>query len=363
MLRKKLPTLVLLCAAFGFYYSTGHDVKAQSPEKAEIVVRVLNVREGPSLSKPTIAQVAGGDTVTVLKERYGWLKISLDDGKTGWIAGQFTVKKAGHSSTSGTDTTQTKSTVPTGKGQAVTLLNNGTNLRSGPGTDYRIVARGNSGDRFHIIEKAGSWYHIQLPDGKDAFVAGWLTVASGHEEAALNGKTIVIDPGHGGHDNGTSKGGVLEKNLTLRTAEELAEKLRKTGARVILTRKSDEYLSLQGRVETAKQDGADAFISLHYNSFPSPNVNGVTSYYYTRAKDQPLALAIQQMLVKETDRDNRGVRFANYHVLRENTQPATLLELGFLTNPWEEHVVQTSAYQDNVTTAIVEGIENYFNQQ
>jgi N-acetylmuramoyl-L-alanine amidase len=69
------------------------------------------------------------------------------------------------------------------------------------------------------------------------------------------------------------------------------------------------------------------------------------------------------MLIKETDRDSRGVRFANYHVLWENTQPATLLELGFLTNPWEEHVVQTSNYQNTVTTAIVDGIENYFNGQ
>ncbi|HET7658528.1 MAG TPA: N-acetylmuramoyl-L-alanine amidase, partial [Bacillales bacterium] len=216
-------------------------------------------------------------------------------------------------------------------------------------------------DRFTVIDQTDNWYHIKLPSGTEAYVAGWIVVPSKKEKAALSGKTIVVDPGHGGKDSGAiGINGIMEKNLTLQTASELATKLRNAGAHVIMTKNNDTFISLQGRVDIAEEHNADAFISIHYNASLLQNEGGITSYYYTKSKDRPLALAIQQMLVKQTDLRNRGVRFADYHVLRENSQPAALLELGFVTNPGEVHVIRTSAYQDTITTAIVNGIENYF---
>lgn len=376
-MRKWIAAMIVLLGAMGFFYGSGQTVHAQTTiEKAKVAVSVLNVREGPSLTKPVIAQVTAGDTFNVSEERYGWLKIELSGGRTGWVASQFTVQSAGNSTSGQTKktasyhakkstTNETKKSTSLKSTPSVTLMYNGTNLRSGPGVNYNVIAQGSQGDRFTVLGVSDKWYHIQLPNGKDAFVAGWIVVPSKKENAALTGKTIVLDPGHGGSDTGAIGYGhkVLEKNLTLETVKELAQKLRKAGARVILTRDGDTFVSLQGRVDIAKKYNADAFISIHYNASLIPSAQGVTSYYYTKRKDRPLALAIEQMLVQQTDRQSRGVRFANYHVLRTNPQPATLLELGFITNPWEEHVVQTSSYQDNVTTAIVNGVENYFQAQ
>ncbi|HET7581051.1 MAG TPA: N-acetylmuramoyl-L-alanine amidase, partial [Bacillales bacterium] len=340
-------------------------------KKATVAVDSLNVRKGPSTSDTVIDRVSNGEAFSVLAERYGWLKISLNDGRTGWVAGQFMANAPSTTSNEKEESVQSteepsqpvheeKEKIPAG-GSSVTLLYDGTNLRSGPGTNHGVVAQGSQGDRFTVLGQSGRWYHIQLPSGTDAYVAGWIVVPSKQEQASLSGKTIVVDAGHGGKDTGAvGVNGLLEKNLTLRTVKELAAKLREAGAHVIMTRDNDTFISLQGRVNIAEKYNADAFISIHYNASFLPHEGGITSYYYTKSKDRPLALAIQQMLVKQTDRRNRGVRFANYHVLRENSQPATLLELGFVTNPWEVHVIRTSTYQDSVTTAIVDGVENYF---
>lgn len=346
------------------YGSEQHANAAQTNvQKATVAVSVLNVRNGPSLKNSVIAQVSYGQTFQILDQRYGWLKISLQGDQNGWIAQQFTDQSgtkvsAKHRSSSNENS---KPTVETSS--SITTLYNGTHLRSGPGTNYPIVSQASQGDKFTVLGEKNDWYHIDLPNGTDAYVAGWIVVASKKEQSALSGKTLVIDPGHGGKDTGAIGYGnkVLEKNLTLRTAKELAKKLRKAGAHVILTRQNDTFLSLQQRVNIAEQNKADAFISIHYNASLIPSANGVTSYYYTKRKDQPLALAIQQMLAKESGLNSRGVHFANYHVLRKNSRPSTLLELGFLTNEWEEHVVSTSNYQNSVTTAILNGVENYFN--
>ncbi|HET7522427.1 MAG TPA: N-acetylmuramoyl-L-alanine amidase [Bacillales bacterium] len=364
-MRKKITSLIFVFFIASLYM-TEEAGSAHAVNKAKVAVHVLNVRKGAAISKPVIAQVTEGETFTILQERYGWLKIAYDGFRTGWIAGQYTIKSSepdGHSIRNiraaigphGTDATS----------RAVKLLYDGTNLRSGPGLFYSVIARGAKGDRFSVLDQTGKWYHIRLPGGGDAFVAAWIVSPLDRPTTVLRGKTIVIDPGHGGIDSGAigSSHHTLEKKLTLKTAEALAEKLRGAGATVILTRKDDVYISLEERVSTAEQYDADAFISIHYNASLYPEARGVTAYFYTKWKDRPLAAAIQEMLVKRTERESRGARFADYYVLRENNQPATLLELGFLTNPWEEYVVTTAGYQRKVTEAIFIGIKNYFKEK
>ncbi|HEU5140964.1 MAG TPA: N-acetylmuramoyl-L-alanine amidase [Bacillales bacterium] len=358
-MHKQIRIWIILCALFGFLW-TGSGVQAEGIKEAEVGVKVLNVRAGPSLEDEVIGQIKGGNTFKVLNERFGWLEIQLGNGETGWVAGQFTIKSTGETSPE----TSPPAQVNKADGSTVTLLYDGTNLRNGPGLRYNVIARGSEGDRFSVLGKSGNWYHIELSNGTKAFVAGWIVVPSTQKKAALQGKTIVVDPGHGGFDSGAIGNfyDTLEKKLTLRTANQLTEKLREAGAYVVMTRNDDTFISLEDRVNIAEKYEADAFISIHYNASLYPSASGVTSYYYTKSKDRPLAKAIQEVLVQQTDRDSRGVRFANYHVLRENAQPATLLELGFLTNSWEEHVVSTSGYQDTVTSAIVDGVENYFEE-
>src|SRR5690606_13645230 len=112
---------------------------------------------------------------------------------------------------------------------------------------------------------------------KKGYIASWIVTGTNE----VSSKTIVIDPGHGGRDEGAAgANGTLEKDLTLNAALLLGEKLKKAGFNVILTRSSDEYVSLQDRAELAYIKNADVFISLHFDSIDDSSVHGHTTYYY-----------------------------------------------------------------------------------
>ena len=101
----------------------------------------------------------------------------------------------------------------------------------------------------------------------------------------------------------------------------------KEGAHVILTRTRDEYVLLSQR--TLQSTKADAFISVHYNSTNSSQLTGLMTYYYHQHQDSPLTHSIHQSLIEHAKLKDKGERFGNYYVLRENTRPSTLIELGF----------------------------------
>jgi N-acetylmuramoyl-L-alanine amidase len=181
------------------------------------------------------------------------------------------------------------------------------------------------------------------------------------EEKILKGKRIVIDPGHGGKDVGAiGQSGTLEKDVTLTLATNLQRELEnKTGATVILTRDKDVTLSLKDRLELAKSKNADLFISIHFDAFTSNEVNGITTYYNNEA-DRSLAALIHRHLFKQDmgTRD-RGVSFGDFFVLRENTKPSILLELGYISNAEDEQRIKSQTYQTQASTAIVEGVIEY----
>jgi len=209
-----------------------------------------------------------------------------------------------------------------------------------------------------------------LDSGKTGYVAGWVVTADGSApnivkagaEGYLKNKTIVLDPGHGGGDNGTTgANGTLEKELTLRTAKLLYDKLLSAGAHVYLTRNSDTFISLPSRVRAAQVYNADAFISLHYDSNEDRSVQGMTGYYY-HSFQKPLATTVYSATVGQTKMKSRGVRFGDYHVLRENNKNAVLIELGYLSNPEEEMTLKSSGFQENAATGLFEGLARYFKQ-
>lgn len=154
--------------------------------------------------------------------------------------------------------------------------------------------------------------------------------------------------------------GTLEKKVSLETAKLTAAKLTSAGANVILTRNDDNYVTLPYRVYLAHHYNADAFISVHYNSSFYTSARGIKSFYYDKQQEYSIAAMLQQELVKQTGLYNRGVMSGNYHVLRTNQQPSILLELGFLSNPYEEYVIRTNHYQENVSQAILTGLSRYF---
>jgi len=183
---------------------------------------------------------------------------------------------------------------------------------------------------------------------------------------ALDGRVIVIDPGHGGSDPGAvGPGGLLEKEVNLNIARNLYNLLKEnTAAEVYLTRADDRYLPLGQRSSIACEKRADIFISIHLNGDVKRTENGIETYAHYGGSRETWALAwyIQESLVKELGLSDRGLKADNFQVLREtrNSMKSLLLEIGFITNPAEETFLKKKDIQQRAAEAIYRGILNYY---
>src|SRR5699024_1186427 len=140
----------------------------------------------------------------------------------------------------------------------------------------------------------------------------------------------------------------------------LKNALTNLGANVHLTRSNDEFIRLGSRVSSANLLGPDAFISIHYNSFPeSPSAAGIGSYYY-HEDDQALADNIQEEIIQMTEARDRGAIDEDYQVLRHNKNSAILLELGFISNQEEADLLLTNTYQKKLVQGIVNGLVKHY---
>ena len=195
------------------------------------------------------------------------------------------------------------------------------------------------------------------------------------EITALSGKKIVLDPGHGGNDAGAiGPTGVMEKTVTLNVARELRKLLEAEGAQVIMTREGDTTVSAKGakasdieelgaRCEVANRVGADIFISIHADSFTRPEARGTTGYYYSKStsgRGQKLADCIRRNLVEQLGTPSRGTQPCNFYVVKHTDMPATLIELGFISNKEEEQLLNSKEGVQKAAQGILDGIEDYF---
>jgi N-acetylmuramoyl-L-alanine amidase len=214
---------------------------------------------------------------------------------------------------------------------------------------------------------------------------------------------IVIDPGHGGHDQGTiGPSGLLEKDLVLSLAIGLEKMLReKLGAEVFLTRRDDTFIPLEERTAIANQHRADLFISIHANSSKIKSISGIETYYLSFAKtssereiaarenattvnnvadledlikkiaqadksaeSKELASIIQKKLFSGAKQlfpgtQNRGVRSAPFIVLIGANMPSVLVEVAFISNPKDEKFLKIEANHDFFEKALYSGVESY----
>lgn len=187
----------------------------------------------------------------------------------------------------------------------------------------------------------------------------------------LKGKVIAIDPGHGGSDSGAVGAFSQEKNITLDISKRLQTILTDAGATVLMTRTTDVDVygpyagaveELQARANVANAAKADVFVCIHIDSFDSPNAGGVTAYYNSKTPyDYSLAKYIHDENMKVTNFADRGVQTANFYVLLHTNMPATLLELGFISNPNEEQALNTADQQQKFAESIAKGLADYFN--
>ena len=170
--------------------------------------------------------------------------------------------------------------------------------------------------------------------------------------------TVVLDAGHGGHDRGATIGYVFEKHLALDTARRVEQLLKKEGIRVVMTRSNDTFIPLAGRAEMGNRYPNALFVAIHYNDSKGGG-SGVESYYHFSAS-YSLAAYIQAYLVKRTKLPNRGVKHANFHVIRNTTRnPAVLIECGFVSNPTERSRMMTGEFRARIAEGIAQGIVAY----
>ncbi len=177
---------------------------------------------------------------------------------------------------------------------------------------------------------------------------------------------IVIDPGHGGSDDGCSREDVLEKTVNLEIAARLAGKLRDMGYEVVLTREDDEtWLSLEERVGIAEDSRADIFVSIHQNACEEKEASarGIETWYSgDREGARRLAQLVHRGALEETHaRDRELCESGELFVIRETSMPSCLIETSFLSNSEERKLICDPEYQDKLTAGMAEGIDCYFN--
>ncbi len=173
---------------------------------------------------------------------------------------------------------------------------------------------------------------------------------------------IILDPGHGGSDEGAKVHYFMEKKLTLMTTLLLRKYLDEMGYRVIMTRSKDVFIPLHRRVSIANRTKAALFVSIHYNSSPSPDAHGIEIFYHGGAdskrtqQSRKLAGSVLTELIHRTNALSRGVKKGNFHVIRETKMPAILVEGGFMTNAQERTNLREKEYLEKIARGIADGI-------
>jgi N-acetylmuramoyl-L-alanine amidase len=214
---------------------------------------------------------------------------------------------------------------------------------------------------------------------------------------------IVIDPGHGGHDPGARGNGISEAALVLDVATRLEELLKKENVEVVLTRRTNAYVSLEERTALANRSDADLFLSIHANASTVPAARGIETYFLNFApnpeaeaiaarenagssksmrhlpdivqaialnnkidESRDFATIVQSTLYQELRKSNRtlrnlGVKQAPFMVLVGATMPSVLAEISFMSNSAEAALLKTDRYKQEIAEALLAGIMRYQN--
>ena len=183
----------------------------------------------------------------------------------------------------------------------------------------------------------------------------------------LEGINIVVDAGHGGSEFGAIGClGDKEKDINLAIALELKDLLTQMGACVVMTRECDGTVSLEDRVDIAKESCANIFVSIHLNSIPDVPMNihksrGTSVYYYNR-NSKELAKAVEESLTSTLNTRKDGVKTASFAVIRPTDYVGILVETAYMTNPYDSVLYTDKSFPRDAARGIADGILQYVNQ-
>ncbi|MBB5039162.1 N-acetylmuramoyl-L-alanine amidase family protein [Prosthecobacter dejongeii] len=195
--------------------------------------------------------------------------------------------------------------------------------------------------------------------------------------------TVVVDAGHGGHDAGARGIYGYEKDFALKMAEVLKRELTRRGFKVVMTRSTDTFITLSGRVAVANSTPNSIFLSLHFNSGPNSVASGIETFALTPqgssaslergggynasgltgnshdSANIALATAVHAMVISKFKFVDRGIKRAQWSVLTGCKRPGILFEGGFVTNGNECRLIASDTYRQSVTSAIADAVVNY----
>jgi len=237
-----------------------------------------------------------------------------------------------------------------------------------------MVALKNGGYKLSILNRDGDIINVHAgADGKtirikEKVAHGQLASIQSSplptiEQAAPSKKSgrhyVVLDPGHGGSDCGALRNNISEKSITLDVSKRVEAILKKKGYEVVMTRYGDDTVSLQDRVDISENINPDIFVSIHVNSSNSESPNGLETHYY-KSNSLQLAKTVHASLLNNINAGNRGLFKSKFYVINHTTAPAILVEIGFLSNPYERAQLVTESRKQATANAIAEGIDEYF---
>ncbi len=363
---------------------------------------VVNLRSGAGTSYKQVGQVRKGDSFTVLRssndtEGKAWYQVEMEDGARVWIASWLT---------STTKTNSAASTVSTGLRTSLELkpvLQDGKktviSLKHGEGNVYSLEKV--SGTQLQLLldnvtlggqtNTQGNGFHVALTEAGDNRVrvtinytlgsyadivqeGDWLTLNCYHTGSGLAGRTIVLDPGHGGSDPGGCVDGapINDAEVGYAVAVRLRTLLEQAGATVVMTREeipSNQKVFMTDRIEMNNQLEPDIFVSIHGNKAGTgvTTATGAETYTYDGKiyTQKYLADDLAEKIcdgLKVSTNQKSVTKKKNLYVLRMNNHPAVLVECGYLDNPGDLSLLATEAYQQKLAEGIYQGVTAYFNQ-
>ncbi len=184
----------------------------------------------------------------------------------------------------------------------------------------------------------------------------WLLLLSSSVGTwAASFSTVVIDAGHGGKDGGCVHHGLVEKKLCLDVALRLEKHLKARGIRVIMTRRTDVYVSLEQRAAISNRQRHALFVSLHFNATRNRAISGMEVFYRSSA-GKSVASRILRSMDLNLKGKNRGIFYEDLKVLRATRAVAVLVEGGYLSNKIDAARCATAAHREEMARAIAVGI-------
>jgi N-acetylmuramoyl-L-alanine amidase len=393
-----------------------------------VIATSLTVRSGATANHSAIDWIKKGTKVSILKDHGTYVYIQYGN-KKGYVhEGYLKLSEVAK-----TPVAPTPPSLDVLYQRKVSVNNNDTlNLRKGPSVSQSIIKKLPNGAEVDVYKVTGEWAHVNH-DGKEGYVHTYFlkeiskdpvvntpdeqanfmshTVKRGdtlwgisvkykttvsklkkmnsltsnvihvgqvlkvnesseaEEVGVLEGKKIVIDPGHGGQFAG-ARDYLVEEDINLETSLKLRDELQKLGATVLMTREADVSCGpigiayaddLKCRPAVAKDNNAHMFISMHANA-GTKAATGTEVFWYNSERDQELAQYIVDGITSSTGLKNRGAKYANYNVIR-NSGPgiaSVLVETGFVTNPYDSAIIGNSAKQTVIAKAIANSIVKFY---